>query len=875
MTNREILEYSKQVISAKSEIDTSQQAAPDLDEQVRTKFNEDSVNRARFIDNTLIIGAASKEFRNVFGIDAPHYEISDDCYIAVDKNGDNQHYSKVTSDTCELVLDENELLTVQDPMSNNEETTRFIDSWNLINAARFDSTMICKNNFSDDGTKLFVDKQSFFIDSKKDSESSPAHNPVCPPGYEKWAGDSIYDYICKCFDLDELNLYRLIGRDPVSTIPSSFVIQANGDNKLEYNIDELGNITKNRFSYQYLNSSGGETDEPIILASQSFEPLPSGCSGVDSAPIKWYNFRVVDNVTSVPGGYKHELDMDNSPFKECDLSIAAFTLTDTKTLKDFNSGVAILARNPKQAEPSSATRGPGYFDIQFSINLLYRDNTNDGNFDRGDTETTTKNHKFLWWEWETQHTNKKNYTITFNPINNLNPLAKKNLARFIKNMENDCLNYYNWLEKRNLNNIIPDQSNSKALMIALRDAAAACEANQSSANWSSLVTALKNRVDYDVGSEVNFNDTTSYSGSIKKIGESTYIEKWESNWVPRWPKWLRRLLKFASTPVYKNFDKIQITSKTINKNFLNSRETSKLVSKVTYHGPKTGDLTKTLIWSNSMKTPAELIDTLTQEQKNALTAEGIISGSSIIGLNSGQKYEFVLEFMLEEKASYDGSDDGIKRATDLNQFLNKNESLFFDAFTTLSDRINKRTGTLRKTYSLLESTNINYQMIEQRKHNLAHLYKYLNAYEITGGFGTNTATIKLASFEPYTSAYANLERMGTVYLFADNTTIDTKTDSFQLNWVKTIITDIIDKMSDAEYSYTLTDDVEAIDGKSYYIYDEDTGRYRVAGNSERGNVAVLYEQSVYPTTGPIFSVKLADKIPESLRGKNPRLVKVY
>ena len=280
-----------------------------------------------------------------------------------------------------------------------------------------------------------------------------------------------------------------------------------------------------------------------------------------------------------------------------------------------------------------------------------------------------------------------------------------------------------------------------------------------------------------------------------------------------------------------------------------------------------------------MKKPGQFIALLSEDERNAMEASNILVNGQIIvdehALNSNEQYEFVIESSLIRQPTF--MDAGIKRANEINNFLKENESLYFNAFTTLSDRINKRTGTLRKTYSLLESTNINAQMINQRKHNLSHLYRYLNAYEITGGFGTNVATIKLASFEPETSAYTNLERMGTVYLFADNTTMDKEKVDFDKNWVKTVITDIIDKMSDAQYSYTITEDPVIVPDKTYYVYDDNTGKYRPANSDETvdDNIANLYEQSLYPTQGPVFTVTLADKIPDSLRGKNPRLVKIF
>ena len=887
MTNREILEYSKQIISAKSEIDTYQQAAPDLNEQVKKKFEEDSANRARFIDNTLLIGAASKEFRNVFGVDAPHYEISDDCYLAVDRNGDNKYYSSIDNNTYKLNFEDNEILYVKDPMSNKEETACFMDCWQLANAARFDSTMLAKNNFSDNDKKLFVDKQNFFIDSKKDSESSPAHNPLCPPGYDMWAGNKVYSYICKCFDLDELNIYRLIGNTNSSpqTTPQQFEIYADGDHKIEYNIDETGTITKNTFIYKYYRNNEvdekNEYDDPIIEASQKCMPLSGvNCHGDDLNPIKWYTYRVCDELQPVSGGYKHHLDLDSSPFAKSDLSLVEFELVDQQTMVEtsFNKGYAILARNQAQKELSSTERGPGYFDIEYSINIISRESSADNNFDRGDVEIETKQRQFLWWKWEKKKTHKKRYKIVFKPVNSIPPSVKTALMKFIETMENDCIKYYNWLEERDIKNVLPDQSTSKSKMIALRNAAA-------NRDWSATVSALRERVKYDVGvNNISFDDVDppTYSATAAVIGQSTYIERWESKWVPRWPKWLRRLLKRWSEPVYRDYQRIKITTGTVKSNFLYSRQTEELMARDTYYGPKSGDLTKTLLHPSHMKTPGQLIAALSESEKSAMRAkELLINGDTQIKLNDGTvlnsstKYEFIVEDNLIKQPSFMST--GIKRANDINKFLKENESLYFNAFTTLSDRINKRTGTLRKTYSLLESTNINAQMICQREHNLAHLNEGMSAYEITGGFGTKKATIKLASFEPETSAYTYLERMGTVYLFADNTVLNKKTDEFEQNFLNTTITDIIDKMSDAQYTYTITEDPVVVPDKTYYVYDDDTGKYRVANSSEKvdDNIASLYEKSIYPSQGPVFTVTLADVIPKSLEGKNPRLVKIF
>ena len=920
MNSREILEYSRQLISAKTEIETAQQAEPDLEEQVKTKFKEDSVNRARFIDSTLLIGAATKEFRNVFGVDAPHYELSDNCYLAVDRNGDGRYFSSFDKKTNLPIFDgDDRPLYVVDPMSGNEETDHYLDCWELANAARFDSNMMCPNYFGDDNA-LFVEKQKFFVDKNKEKESSAAHNPICPPGYDKWAGNKIYSYICKVFDLDELNLFRLLGNKNVQTIAYQFEIKADGSDKFECNINEDGVITKNRFNYSYSN------DDALIYASNNSALLPEdGCTASDLAPIKWYKYRVPDNVTRVGNKWCHKLRLENSPFANCDLSLVSFELFDTsfggmtktfiQNLKNgeqpslsFNDGFAILARNPNQPLPSDSERGNGYYDIEFSVNIIWRRNTGDNNLDRGDVETETRDKKFLFWKvGEKTVVKKKPYKIVFSPINKrtaaifpwITPasqdrdvLAKEvmvNLSRFIYRMEDESLNYYKWIVERKLNVSLPNQEATIRTASALRDAAYNCYISPTKNNWAAMLTALRNRVAFDLLEKENVSDAElnrvtnfgknyRYTATGQYSGYKSFITEWKSNWIPSWPRWLRRLLKRWSTPSYGNFDRYTLNIEENETSFLYSKVETQLVLQQTYFGPSSGDLTRS---RGSMLTPRQLFGILTSTQKKALLNAGIIkstfafTGMVVDGRRLGDdtRYEFVINQKYNKAPSY----DEIKRASTINAFLKENETIYFDAFTTLSDRINKRTGTLRKTYSLLESTNINAQMIAQKERNLTHLFKYMNAYEITGGFGTNVATIKLAAWEPTTSAYANLSRLSTVYLLADNTTLDKNRENFDQNWKKVIITDIIDKMSDMIFSYTLTKDSVVNENKTYYIYNDVSGQYTVAEGDAKTteNIANLYEQNPYATSGAIFKVTLSDTIPDSIRNSNPRLVKIY
>ena len=917
MNSREILEYSRQLVAAKTEIETAQKAEPDLEDQVKTKFREDTVNRARFVDATLVIGAATKEFRNVFGVDAPHYELSDKCYLAVDRNGDGRYITSFDKNNYPIFDEGDGPIYVEDPMGQDETTRYYLDCWELANAARFDSTLMCSNYFGDNGNELFVNKQKFFVDNKKDSESSAAHNPICPPGYDKWAGNKIYNYICKCFDLDELNLFRLLGNKNIQTIPYTFEIKANGDDKFECNINEDGIITKNIFNYEFPNS-----DIAAIEASNKGDALlpESSCIPKDLAPVKWYTYRVPDIVRKVGDKWCHNLQLQNSPFAKSDLALVSFELIDSSVdgmMKSFlesfkkkeqptvafNDGFAILTRNQSQSLPSESERGQGYFDIQYSVNIIWRRNTNEGNLDRGDTETYTKPKKFLWWTvGEKTVVKKKPYRVVFSPINKnvipLNPWnpnvnnkalpanVMSNLARFIYRMEDESLKYYKWIEERKINITIPNQELAIETASDLKNSAYSCYINPVISNWTRMIRDLRIKVCFDLLERkpyntdpefdriTNFEQTVSKNATAQYNGSSTYISSWYSNWIPSWPRFLRRLLKRWSTPIYTSYGRYTINIENVETCFLTSRRESQIVLKQQYFGPSSGDLTR---GGNHMLTPPQLLSLLTADQKTALSNGGILRNGSLVingqTLSNSAKYEFIINQKNVKGPSY----NEIKRATTLNSFLKNNGTFYFDAFSTLSDRINKRTGTLRKTYSILESTNINAQMIAQRERNLAHLFKYLNAYEITGGFGTNIATIKLAAWEPSTSAYANLPRLSTVYILADNTTLDKNRENFEYNFVKTTIMEIIDKMSDTIYSYKLTEDPVVDEEKTYYVYNEATEQYEVANSEQKvtENIANLYEQNPYATIGPIFKVTLSDPIPETVKGRNPRLVKVY
>ena len=930
MTDKEILEYSKQIVDKKTEIETSESAKPDLEDQIRSKFTEDSANRAKFIDSTLVIGAASKEFRNVFGVDAPHYEINTKCYYAIDSNNDEQY---VIEDG-----DGDERVSFHDPMQNYVDTKTFTDCWQMIDAARFDSTSKIDHD-GKPGNTIPVDRQPFFVDSKKAEKGSSIHQPICPPGYDKWAGAKIYDYICKNFDLTEPVLYKILSSPGQNTIPANFTLGPfDGDHQFSYNIDNEGKITKEKFQYNYDNDSR-------ILAcanNNNFRLTNAGCTPSTKDPITWYTTPVL--VTSTKSNkskrYFYKYRWTGTPFQNSRTPVASFRILDKKG-KKINNGFVVLCINPKQLYnlPKEGTKPFGFVDIQYCVHLIYRENEN-----MYDGDNYQKGHKFLWWSWST--TVKKKYSITFEPISYLSPAVKRRFADFVVQMENDVISYYGNMHDRKIKNDIPDWEKSLSFMTALRNAAQyyldsrnyswRSWFRRNNDAWNLFMTALRNRVAYDLydgvsnfasGTYYNICDPVLYNDELyycTKAGsgsfstdrwakifstadkvvsrnatvtfqqQSTYISAWENNWLPGWPRWLRRLFKRWSTPVYTTYDRIVVESITEIRNIEHNTEAKYTTGSNTYFGPSGGDLTR-FFNSGNMTTRSYLVNyIMSEEDRTVLRNKGIISGNSIL-INGvykpidNTKIEVTYNQVTIEMPPY----NTVKRAQHINAFLEANQNLYTNAFRTLSDRINKRTGTLRNLCVLLESTNINAQMLEQKKKNIANLFTFMNAYEITGGFGSNVITVKLAGWEPSASAISNLSRLSTVYLVSDLTqtvheesfgNITVITDKFKEGtYVKTIITDIVDLISDVQYTYEAISgedlsktDQEIIDSKKYYVYDDQTSKYvLITTGVEVPEDRNLVLERTGISSGPIFNVTLQDKLPASYKGRNPILVKVY
>ena len=982
MNDKEILEYSAELITYKDDVQTGQKTEPDIDEQVRTKFSEDSVNRSKFIDSSLVIGAVSKEYRNVFGIDVPHYEISEECHLAIDRNDDGKFSS-------------NEYIEIKDDaLRTGNNPYDFMDCWELINAARFDS-VVTAPNYADDEVGLPVKKQRFFVDSKKDQEGSTYHHPVCPPGFDKWAGEKVYNYICKNYDLNEITLYKILSNIEGNTIPSTFTIDKkfNGDDPFECNINEFGVVTRNLYEYTFDKDS--EENLQKAYSSGEFRMPLEGCKYSDAAPIKWYTIKVPVSSVKMSGKYYYTYDYSGTLFQSSTTPMVQFQLKETGKSSPFNEGIAILCLDPRNDFPMEGTKyRSGSVELRYCVHIIWRKGQN---LTAG--ASSDKDKKFLWWSW-TKRIN-KNYRVTFNPISSIPAEAKVKIAAFIKNMENDCLRRYELIKLRDINLTIPGSTLSKKLITNLRDKAAACSNSlRAVLHWEPLILALFKRVVYDIleievsaydsssiykkgdcvyrdqtqtievpnpdyvepqpeerrprphhGNNYNYvdeseeeeivndepepqprtitksityrevfkcntnnttgtwdnskwdslnlfvlNPTPSTTTKIQYDGKVKYISDWKGFATQAWPRFLMKLIfKTVWEPVYSYYPKITITSSEATRSFNTVYERSYSAGKASYVAPSDGDVSKK--WGG-MKTLSQVLNNiLTAEDKASLKNQGVLAqDESWIKINgvpvstsSSQRYDVIYENVVEEGPTY----TNIKRAQTLNIFMTSNPDLFKNSFNTIGDRIDKRTGTLRKTCSIIESASINSQMIRAKAKNIERLSKFLNAYTISGGFGTYEATINLATWEPYTSAYATLERMGTVYIVGDNTELKTqkitfagqevKISHFSKNYVRTTIADIIDLVSDTEYDYTLTEDTEIQQGKEYYIIDSQTGKYRKADSTDLKLIEektpdavnqVLYEQGE-ATSGPIFKVKLKHKIPNLFKGKNPRLVKVY
>lgn len=939
MIGKEILEYGKKIVDLKRNIEDSYNSEPDLEETINTKFSEDTVNRAKFVDSTLVIGGVATEFRNVFGVEAPHYEISK-CHIGINKRGLVNGQYQVTdrlsiSDPMQegnTIIPEEELSSDKnaDPDKSmdpkiNQSFRSFLDCWEMINAARFDSQTEIKN-FDGDTLALPVNKQRFFVDADKGNSGSSIYKPFCPPGYDKWAGNKVYDYICKNFELDELALFKILYNGDDCTVKGNYAIDYNGDIDSNGNFinafipnnlrSEYGRICNGNFTYSFDASNNS-----FLLGAQEngeYGMPHDGCTPHDEEKVTYITCNVPVNSIKIGDKYYYSYDRRGTIFEKTRTPLVSFKLNDinvtewvsfirgittiTNVRDEFNSGYAILCEDPFQELPEYGSQELSSYPLRFTFNVIYSRNNI---WNRGAKESWTETYTVQDKNWLGRVKNVEvrtrevsdlhPYRLTISPIKISTNLDLRSwLVKYVKELEDDCINYYEFTNERGVKNNIPDIERSMQKMVAVRDAANVWLNDKSTDNFNSFISVLGDRVLYDVFMD-NYNDSQKNLFKLTTTEESNFVEarkegdfSYVSYYITKTTGWWF-WKKTTRTPVYATGHTLSFNFSSVTRNIENRVKRSFISSAVSRAPSATVSTSSSwfgLSQSSSSSVSKEttlyylLNAMLNASQKQALRDYGYLRDSDrvlTIGgvnykVNNSDVYAFNIVTGNEERLPF----DNIKRAQVLNYYLENNPELYAKIFYIAMARINKRNGTLREVCNLAESTTAINQMTSSKIENVSDLFDYLNAYTISGGYGNNVITIKLATWESDDMAYSTLERLSTVYILCDGTAIDPDDGSFTgPYWVKTKITEIIDKVSDPIIEYVLIDESENVRAeKEYYIQDPETATYKLVTGSdvEKYTRQELFRKSI--TSGPIFRVTLQDILPENFINKNPILVKV-
>lgn len=212
MTDKEIISNSEEILILKKDITNRINSESSFDDMIKTSLKDDDLNRESFLRRAAIINAFTMEFRNLYGIEAPSYEISDDNTV---------------------------------PYSEGESEKR-IDSKEIINAAEL---------VDEDENELW---QRFFVDSEKTKKGSPFFSPLCPPGLDKWSGDYIYRGVCKKFPITEDVIYSTLvngNTNPSVSITSDINNkQYDSSNPIYFGITPSGYTKYNKFLYEITDS---------------------------------------------------------------------------------------------------------------------------------------------------------------------------------------------------------------------------------------------------------------------------------------------------------------------------------------------------------------------------------------------------------------------------------------------------------------------------------------------------------------------------------------------------------------------------------------------------------------------------------------------
>jgi len=274
LTDKEISaikEDSESITSLKTEITNQITILDDFDRNIISGLKTDDIDRKAFLNSVGIINGLATEYRNVYGVEVPLFELS---------------YN-------------NKIQLQDDDNGNKVYTENRTDCTEIINSARLKDS---------EGNALYT---RFFIDDNATETSSNFYLPMCPPGFEKWAGDNIYNGVCREFDLTERELRNFLANgtvDGTSSYPISFdkwstdgtSTSFNSNNQFEVACDENGNLQYNKWTY--------DIDDNTL---KSYSPIGGASYGADNysdtSPFKYLGDSLYNKMTERNTVYKYKI----------------------------------------------------------------------------------------------------------------------------------------------------------------------------------------------------------------------------------------------------------------------------------------------------------------------------------------------------------------------------------------------------------------------------------------------------------------------------------------------------------------------------------------------------------------------------------------
>lgn len=519
---------SLKMIENKQQISQIDSSLEDYKKQIRSKFEDDTPSRLAFIRAASIISGLTLEYRNIYGIEAPYYDVSD-CKIGVDINGDG---SINDADWVEI---------------NDDGDIYFKDDYESVNAAMFDAeNRVIGINDADSSVNSLkpADNQNYFIDEKKADESSSFFNPLCPIGLDKWrgkylwyitSGDNQKNTVTKAYPLTELQIYNMMISPASHTIGRTFTIKNNfsfinwrswwGENSdsagyfnsgspVQYNVNKEGKITKTKYSYSV-------SEEELYAMKNNDIRTFSPSNVTDNAPIIYYRYTIPVNQTQTVVDdtgdeteylYSYSYAWEDE-FINNESLIVKYKLIDTNNY-NFCEGYAVLTRDPSQVIPS-LPQSQNYPKSQEDLDTLAYENSRLLSFNiltqsgplslQSENKSETVNHRFLWWRWTTVRswTDYHNYTVTVEPVSDTSAVTLA-FAKFYKNMVDQVTWFYDYYVSQGLT-INFDIATSNANMKAISAAAANYINNQSNSNKTALTSAILSRLNYVYNNNLSSN----------------------------------------------------------------------------------------------------------------------------------------------------------------------------------------------------------------------------------------------------------------------------------------------------------------------------------------------------------------------------------